>query len=105
MKKTIERLQKEYADNTARLQHEQHRLQRLENRIAYLESGSRKRRAHRLITRGAAVESVLPEIKVLTEQEFYSLMECVSALPSILELVRSAIEDHGKPPDSQEHGG
>ena len=36
-------------------------MQRLKNRQAYLESGSRKQRTHRLITRGAAIESIAPQ--------------------------------------------
>ena len=41
-----------------------------------LESGSRKQRTHRLITRGAAIESIAPQTKELSEAEFYSL-RCV----------------------------
>ncbi|MDO4324681.1 MAG: DUF3847 domain-containing protein, partial [bacterium] len=78
MNKTLEELQKEYEENTAKLEQERRKLRRLENRKSYLESGSRKQRNHRLITRGAAIESVMPEVKILTEQEFYSLMERIS---------------------------
>jgi len=78
MNKTLEELQKEYEENTAKLEQEQRKLRRLENRKSYFESGSRKQRSHRLITRGAAIESVMPEVKILTEQEFYSLMERIS---------------------------
>ena len=66
----------------------------LENRKSYLESVSRKQRAHRLITRGAAIESVLPELKVLTEQEFFALAEQISLLPSVREVVNLAVENH-----------
>ena len=57
-------------------------MQRLKNRQAYLESGSRKQRTHRLITRGAAVESIAPQTKELSEAEFYSLM---CALPGFVD--------------------
>lgn len=66
----------------------------LENRKSYLESVSRKQRAHRLITRGAAIESVLPELKVLTEQEFFALAEQISLLPSVREVVNLSVENH-----------
>ena len=66
----------------------------LENRKSYLESVSRRQRAHRLITRGAAIESVLPELKVLTEQEFFALAEQISLLPSVREVVNLSVENH-----------
>ena len=66
----------------------------LENRKSYLESVSRRQRAHRLITRGAAIESVLPELIVLTEQEFFALAEQISLLPSVQEAVNIAVDKH-----------
>ena len=42
------------------LEQETHNLARLKNRKAYYERGERQKRAHRLITRGAAVESLAP---------------------------------------------
>ena len=58
MSKSLEELQREYEENTVKLEQEKRKL--------------------RLITRGAAVESVMPEGKILTEQEFYSLMERIA---------------------------
>ena len=52
-----------------------------ENRLSYKENRSRKERAHRLITRGAAVESILPQVKGLSEVQFYSLMEEILTRP------------------------
>ena len=78
MSKSLEELQREYEKNTVKLEQEKRKLRRLENRKSYLDSGSRKQRSHRLITRGAAIESVMPEVKILTEQEFYSLMERIA---------------------------
>ena len=49
--------------------------QQLENRAAYYEKGDRRKRAHHLITRGAAIESVASLTKVLTETEFYTFAE------------------------------
>ena len=66
----------------------------LENRKSYLESVSRRQRAHRLITRGAAIESVLPKLIVLTEQEFFALAEQISLLPSVREVVNLSVENH-----------
>lgn len=104
MNKSLEELQKEYEESTARLEQEKRKLRRLENRKAYLESGSRKQRNHRLITRGAAVESVMPEVKILTEQEFYSLMERISEWQLVQNMVRLFVERHDQPPVSEKDG-
>ena len=96
MKKSREQLAADLAEANKRLEQEKHKQYRLENRKFYLESGSRKQRTHRIITRGAAVESVMPDVKLLTEQEFYSLMERISEQPSITDLVRLAVEHHNQ---------
>ena len=72
----------------------QHKEQQYENRIAYCEKGERRKRTHRLITRGAAVESVAPRVKVLTEVEFYAFSESVFALPEVQALLAEAIHAH-----------
>lgn len=77
MEKSLEQLKQEYEKTTVLLEREKRKMQRLKNRQAYLESGSRKQRTHRLITRGAAIESIAPQTKELTETEFYSLMESI----------------------------
>lgn len=97
MGKSLEELQKEYEENTVRLEQEKRKLRRLENRKSYLENGSRKQRNHRLITRGAAVESVLPEVKILTEQEFYSLMERIAEWQPVRNMVQLAAQNHSQP--------
>ena len=50
----------------------EHNLQRIENR---------KKRTHRLCVRASALESMVPELKGLTDAEFFTLMENVTALP------------------------
>ena len=77
MEKSLEQLKQEYEKTTVLLEQEKRKMQRLKNRQAYLESGSRKQRTHRLITRGAAIESIAPQTKELSEAEFYSLMESI----------------------------
>lgn len=96
MKKSREQLAADLAEANKRLEQEKHTLYRLENRKSYLESGFRKQRTHRIITRGAAVESVMPDVKLLTEQEFYSLMERISEQLSVIDLVRLAVEHHNQ---------
>ena len=96
MNKTIDQLNQEYADNEHKLQQEQHKLQRLDNRIRYCEAGERAARTHRLITRGAAVESVTPELQDLSETEFYTLAEHVFSLPNVKSAVLFAVTEHQK---------
>ena len=75
--KTIPELEAEKAENERKLSQLQHKKQQLENRAVYYEKGDRRKRAHRLITRGAAIESVAPLAKVLSETEFYAFAERV----------------------------
>jgi len=71
MDKSREELEKEYAEATAKLEQYQHRGQRYENRIRYYAQGERKKRNHRLITRGGAVESIAPEVRGMSERAFF----------------------------------
>ena len=69
------------------LEQESHNLARLKNRKTYYENGERQKRAHRLITRGAAVESIAPSVKELGEVGFYELAEKIFALPEVKNLI------------------
>ena len=89
----LEKLKAEQAKLEQQITHEQHKLQRLRNRKQYYEKGERTKRAHRLITRGAAIESIAPEIKTMDEQSFYALMETVLNLPGIRERIRAAASE------------
>ena len=92
--KTIPELEAEKAENERKLSQLQHKKQQIENRITYYEKGGRRKRAHHLITRGAAIESVAPLTKVLTETEFYAFAEKVFALPEVKSLLMSAVNAH-----------
>ena len=94
MSKTIEQLQQEYAANEVKIQQEKHKLQRLNNRVQYYEKGDRQKRAHRLITRGAAIESVAPQTKDLSESAFYAFAEQVFALPDTQRLLTETVSHH-----------
>ena len=72
----------------------QRKAQQYENRIAYCEKGERQKRTHRLITRGAAVESVAPMAKNLTQVEFYAFAESVFAVPEVQTLLAEAVRSH-----------
>ena len=92
--KTIPELEAEKAENVRKIAQLQNRKRQLENRIAYYEKGDRRKWAHHLITRGAAIESVAPLSKVLSETEFYAFMEKVFSLPDVKGLLMQAINEH-----------
>ena len=94
--KTIPELEAEKAENERKLSQLQHKKQQLENRITYYEKGDRRKRAHHLITRGAAIESVAPLTKVLTETEFYAFAEKVFDLPEVKGLLMEAVNEHNR---------
>lgn len=94
--KTIPDLKAEIAANERQLTQLQHKQQQLENRRSYYEKGDRRKRAHRLITRGAAVESVAPLAKVLTETEFYTFAEKALAVPEVKGLLMEAVNEHNR---------
>ena len=94
--KTIPELQAEIAANERQLAQLQHKQQQLENRRSYYEKGDRRKRVHRLITRGAAIESTAPLAKVLTETEFYSFAEKVFDLSEVKGLLMEAVNEHNR---------
>ena len=94
MRKTIDELQNELIEAQRQHDQERHRLQRAENRKEYFEATARKQRNHRLITRGAAMESIFPDVKPLTEREFYELAEQMVGAPGIPDLVHRAAFRH-----------
>ena len=93
---TTEKLKQEIADAEKKLAQERSRLQRLENRKSYYEKGDRQKRTHRLITRGAAVESIAPLAKALGETEFYAFAEKVFTLPEVRALLTEAVNAHNE---------
>ena len=92
--KEIKELQAKQVTFERQLVQEQHKIQRLENRAAYYEKGDRRKRAHRLITRGAAIESVAPQTKDLSETAFYAFAEQVFALLDTQRLLTEAVSNH-----------
>ena len=92
MKKTREELEKQCAEAKVKVEQYQHRGQRYENRIRYYTEGERKKRNHRLITRGGAVESIVPEVRGMSERAFFLLMEKIFSLPEVAALVSRATD-------------
>ena len=94
--KTISLLEAEKAENEHKLSQLQHKKQQIENRITYYEKGDRRKRAHHLITRGAAIESVAPLTKALTEIEFYVFAEKALSMPEVKGLLMEAVNEHNR---------
>lgn len=94
--KNVPELKAEIAANERQLAQLRHKQQQLENRAVYYEKGDRRKRAHRLITRGVTVESVVPLAKVLSETEFYAFAEKALALPEVKGLLMEAVNEHNK---------
>ena len=94
--KTIPELEAEKTENERKLSQLQHKKQQLENRITCYEKGDRRKRARHLITRGAAIESIAPLTKVLTETEFYTFAEKALAIPEIKGLLMEAVNEHNR---------
>lgn len=90
--KTTEQLKAEKAKNEREIAQARRRNQRLDNRIRYLTEGERKKHSHRLITRSAAVECLVPAVKDMGETDFFDLMEKVFSLPEVKTLLPSGKE-------------
>ena len=94
--KTIPELEAEKEKNERKLSQLQHKKQQIENRITYYEKGDRRKRAHHLITRGAAIESVAPLTTVLSETEFYTFAEKALAVPEVKGFLMEAVNEHNR---------
>ena len=92
MKKSREELEKECAEAAAKAEQYQHQAQRLENRYHDYQESKRKKRNHRLITRGADVESVAPEVRGMSQAAFRILVEQIFSLPEVAALVSRATD-------------
>ena len=95
MQKSREELEREYNEAIAKLEQYRHKGQRLENRIRYYQQGERQKRTHRLITRGAAIESIIPEVRDMSERAFFVLMEQVFSQPEVAVLVSHSVARDG----------
>ena len=86
----MEQLLQECVDIARQIPQTQNQYQRIMQKIKYVEDGERKKRNHRLITRGAAVESIAPGVKGMGEGEFYELVEHIFDLPEVKAILPKA---------------
>ena len=89
----LTKLQQEQASVEQQLKQLQHKQQRLENRKFYYEKADRKKRTHRLCTIAGTIESIAPDIKLLTLPEVNELMETILSLPNVRQAIQSAIQN------------
>ena len=92
MKKSREELEKQRDEAVVKREQYQHQCQRLENRLRYYTEGERKKRNHRLIVRGADVESVAPEVRGMSQAAFRTLVEQIFSLSEVTALVSQATD-------------
>jgi hypothetical protein len=92
---TLEQLHADEAKIKQQIAQEQHKLQRLQNRKSYYDKGERAKRTHRLITRGAAVEHIAPEVKAMSEDAFFALMSTILTRPDIARLIHASTHQNG----------
>ena len=86
----MEQLLQECADISRQIRQTQNQYLRIMQKIKYVEDGERKKRNQRLITRGAAVESIAPGVKGMGEGEFYELVEHIFDLPEVKAILPKA---------------
>ena len=92
----LEKLQQERASVEKKLEQLQHNQQRLENRKSYYEKADRKKRTHRLCTIAGTIESIAPDIKLLTLPEVNELMETILGLPDVQQAIYTALQNSKK---------
>ena len=88
MNPQLEELYRQKAEAEQKIEQYRHREHRLTNRMQYYREKERKERNHRLIVRGATVESIWPEVKPMSQEDFDRLMRKVLALPEAQDMLR-----------------
>lgn len=92
MMKSREELQMELDRAIKKLEQYQHRAQRLENKLHDQREVERRRRNHRLITRGAEVERLAPSVRNMSQADFCTLAEQIFSLPEVVALIGFAAD-------------
>ena len=92
--KEIEKLQAEKEKSSGNLRRNSTKSSGSKTAPPTTKRESGRKRAHRLITRGAAIESVAPQTKDLSETAFYAFVEQVFALPDTQRLLAEAVGSH-----------
>ena len=70
------------------------RIQKLENLDEYYKRGERAKRAHRLITKGAAIERILAESKGMEDTDFYQLIHRILSSVEAKKIWKAYLDAH-----------
>ena len=95
MNPQLEELRRQKEEAERKLEQYTHQAQRIKNRMQYYQQRERKERNHRLIVRGGTVESIWPEVKTMTNEDFDRLMRKVLALSEAREMLREVLGGSG----------
>ena len=95
MNPQLEELYRQKAEAEQKIEQYRHREQQLTNRMQYYREKERKERNHRLIVRGATVESIWPEVKTMSKEDFDRLTRKVLTLPGAREVLREVLRGSG----------
>ena len=95
MNPQLEELYRQKAEAEKKIEQYRHREQQITNRMQYYREKERKERNHRLIVRGATVESIWPEVKPMPKEDFDRLMRKALSLPGAREVLREFLEGSG----------
>ena len=93
--KIIPQLGAEKAENERKLTQLQHKNSSLKI-VSPTTKKESSQAEHHLITRGAAIESVAPLTKALTEIEFYVFAEKALSMPEVKGLLMEAVNEHNR---------
>ena len=88
--KTREELQAEIEDGKKKIRQFENREKMLRQKLSKEE---RRTRSHRLIVRGAVFESIVPEVKNMTDEEAAALLRLALTSEPVREFLRKRAEE------------
>ena len=89
MNEKLEKLNQEIAKTEAKLRRAEHKEKMLEHQIKKL---NRKERTHRLCTRGAMLESYIPQPEYVTDEQVSTLLKTLFHRSDIRQLMGKIFE-------------
>ena len=96
MNPQIEELRRLKEEAEKKMEQYTHQAKRIENRMQYYREKERRERNHRLIVRGATVESIWPEVKSMSQEDYDRLMRKVLTLPDAQEALNEITGGSGE---------
>ena len=93
MNEKLEKLNQEIAKTEAKLRRAEHKEKMLEHQIKTL---NRKERTHRLCTRGAMLESHLPDPESVTDEQVSTILKVLFCRSDTKRLVAQVLTENWK---------